>query len=241
MIQYLGSRERVLIQITAPNGRQYRYWPPVDKEFRPFPFSEGNGSYTIDIFEGAGNSYVPVDKLELSVSMSNNLAPFLTPSYFVDFTARCKIITDGAQISAGSKNDIEKVSAIYNWFVENVKYDDVKAKNVQSGYVPNLARLMRDKDGICFDYAAGMTAMLRSQGVATRMEFGNITFGGQTIYHAWISIYTAETGWVNGWIQFRGNRWVLMEPTWAAVNGDSNKGFRDFVTAGTNHVTHFIY
>ena len=47
--------------------------------------------------------------------------------------------------------------------------------------------------GICFDYAALMTAMLRSQGIPTKLEIG---YSGE-VYHAWISTYIDEIGWVD--------------------------------------------
>lgn len=42
--------------------------------------------------------------------------------------------------------------------------------------------------------------MLRSQRIPTRLEVGYMG----DVYHAWISIYTKETGWVNGIIEFDG-------------------------------------
>ena len=51
--------------------------------------------------------------------------------------------------------------------------------------------------------------MLRSQGIPTRLEIG---YAG-TEYHAWISVYTPETGWIDKIIQFDGNNWTLMDPT----------------------------
>ena len=43
---------------------------------------------------------------------------------------------------------------VYNYVVKNVKYDDEKAQNVQSGYLPSVDETLKTKKGICFDYAA---------------------------------------------------------------------------------------
>jgi len=43
-----------------------------------------------------------------------------------------------------------------------------------------------------------MSAMLRSQGIPTKLEVG---YSGEA-YHAWISTYIKESGWVDNIIKF---------------------------------------
>jgi len=239
MLHYKGNASRIILRIHAPNGTMYQYQPTPDSVWKSFPLSEGNGKYKAEFFEGTtgSNSVTTVDTVEFNAAVSNTHMPFLMPNYYVNYTATSAAVTKAAEICAG-KTEVEKVGAIYNWVITNIKYDYNKAASDLTGaYVPNLDALMRDKKGICFDYAAGMTAMLRSQGIPARLEVG---WAGDE-YHAWISAYTKETGWVNGWIRFSGNMWGAMEPTWAAVNGDDNKGFRDFVNNRSNYSTLFLY
>ena len=73
---------------------------------------------------------------------------------------------------------------------------------------------MKTGKGICFDYAALMTSMLRSQRIPTKLEVG---YAGET-YHAWISTYVDDKGWVDDIIKFDGKDWQLMDPTLAASN-----------------------
>ena len=40
------------------------------------------------------------------------------------------------------------------------------------------------------------------------------------VYHAWISTYIKDKGWVNGIIEFDGNDWKLMDPTFASTSSD---------------------
>ena len=35
-------------------------------------------------------------------------------------------------------------------------------------------------------------------------------------YHAWISVWSQETGWIDGAIYFNGTNWQRMDPTFAA-------------------------
>ena len=73
--------------------------------------------------------------------------------------------------------------------MKNLKYDTKKAKTVQSGYLPDLDKVLAKKKGICFDYAALMTGMLRSQGVPCKLVVG---YAGSA-YHAWISVWSEDT------------------------------------------------
>lgn len=74
-------------------------------------------------------------------------------------------------------------------------------------------------------------AMLRSQRIPTRLEVGYMG----DVYHAWISIYTKETGWVNGIIEFDGKNWELMDPTFAS----SSKSPKNFTSENSKYTTNF--
>ena len=89
--------------------------------------------------------------------------------------------------------------------------------------------------GICLDYAAVMASMLRSQRIPTRLEVGY----AQDAYHAWISVYTADTGWLNGIIEFDGNVWTLVDPTFGANTDD--KALKKFIGDGTNYILQKMY
>ena len=80
-----------------------------------------------------------------------------------------------------------------------------------------------------------MTSMLRSQRIPTRLEVGY----AQDAYHAWISVYTEETGWLNGIIEFDGNVWTLVDPTFGANTSD--KALKKFIGDGSNYVLQKMY
>ena len=88
------------------------------------------------------------------------------------------------------KTELEAVQEVYEYVIKNIVYDEKKAETVKSGYLPSVDETLKTKKGICFDYAALMTAMLRSSGIPTRLDIGYAT----NIYHAWISTYLEETG-----------------------------------------------
>lgn len=81
-----------------------------------------------------------------------------------------------------------------------------------------------------------MTAMLRSQGIPTKL---NVGYAG-TAYHAWISCWLKETGWVENIIYFDGKEWTLMDPTLAASETDKRK-LKKFIGDGDNYIVQYAY
>jgi transglutaminase-like putative cysteine protease len=75
--------------------------------------------------------------------------------------------------------------------------------------------------------------MLRTQGIPTRLEVGYM--GEQ--YHSWVSIYTKETGWLNGIIEFDGDKWKMLDPTFASTSQDPES----FTTNNSKYTTKYVY
>jgi transglutaminase-like putative cysteine protease len=117
--------------------------------------------------------------------------------------------------------------------IDNFTYDYDKAATVVSGYLPVVNDVYKANTGICFDYAAVMATMLRSQRIPTRLEVG---YMGEE-YHAWISVYIQDMGWVNGIIEFDGTNWNLMDPTFASTS----KSPKDYITKNSKYLTKYVY
>ena len=101
--------------------------------------------------------------------------------------------------------------------MKTLSYDEYRAATVQSGYIPVLDSVLAEQKGICFDYAALMTAMLRSQGIPCKLVIG---YAGSA-YHAWVNVYIQGQGWISQAIYFDGNDWKLMDPTFASTSNNS--------------------
>lgn len=109
-----------------------------------------------------------------------------------------------------------------------------------SGYLPDVDTILKEKKGICFDYAAVMATMLRTQNIPTRMEIGYALIDDEAVYHAWISVYIQDVGWIDDLIQFDGKNWSMMDPT---LISDSNNSasMRDVVKNKNNYTTKYLY
>lgn len=234
MAQYLGTNHKVKMQVTGPNGVTYTY--NLGTSFEVFPFAAGNGSYTIGVFENVeGTSYAAVFNNTYDVAIADEFSPYLYPNQYVNFNSSSQVVTLASDLALPANDDLTVVTNVYNYMISNITYDYDKATTVASGYIPVVDEILATKKGICFDFASAMASMLRSQRIPTRLEIG---YAGDA-YHAWISTYLDEKGWVNGIIEFDGQSWKLMDPTFAASSSEDQ--LKDFIGDGTNYVTKYIY
>ena len=153
----------------------------------------------------------------------------------MDFDENSKAVKKGEELAAGCGSDLDVVTNIYHYVIENITYDEEKAENVAYGYVPDVDETLSSGKGICFDYAALMAAMLRSQRIPTKLQVG---YAGEA-YHAWISCYVDEIGWVDNIISFDGKDWSLMDPTLAANNDDDT--VKDYIGDGSRYIIKYTY
>jgi transglutaminase-like putative cysteine protease len=154
----------------------------------------------------------------VNATLRSQLLPYLYPNQYVNYSAESTTVAKGAELAATATSQLGVVTNVYNYVVQNIRYDVNKATTVQSGYVPVVDKILSSGAGICFDYAAVMATMLRTQNIPTKMQVGYVA---GNVYHAWISVYTPETGWINNVIYFDGANWKLMDPTLAANGTDA--------------------
>jgi len=170
------------------------------------------------------------------VTLKDEFAPFLRPNQYVDFSASSLAVAKAIELTQGLTDPLEKVEVIYNYVVTNLTYDKDKAATVTSCYLPVLDEILTQGKGICFDYAALMTGMLRSIGIPCKMVFG---YAGSA-YHAWISVWTEDEGWVQGVIFFDGTAWQRLDPTFASSAGRSDD-IMEFIGDGSNYREKYFY
>jgi len=202
-----------------------------------FPLSDENGTYKITVYQNTGGSkYAAVLSLSVEVVMEDEFAPFLRSNQYVDFDAASRTVAKAAELTAGITDPLKKVEKVYDFVVQNLTYDKELASTVKSGYLPDLDKVLEKRKGICFDYAALMTGMLRSQGVPAKLVVG---YAGE-VYHAWISVWSETDGWIDGVIWFDGATWQRMDPTFAS-SGGSSPDILDYIGTGSNYTPKYFY
>lgn len=213
----------------------YKYTLSLNK-FQVIPLTEGNANYHIYMLYEVGGRYATELTLTLNVKLSDQFGPYLRPNQFVNYNKNTKVVKKAASITKKCKTDLAKVKKVYNYVIKNYKYDKKLAASVKPGYTPNLNKVYAKRKGICFDYAAVMTAMLRSQGVPTKLVVG---YTGNA-YHAWINVYSKKKGRISKMIYFNGRNWKLMDPTFASTS-KSSKSIMKYIGNGKNYKEKLSY
>ena len=238
MVKYDGSsdkKKKVILQ--CPNGAKYTYNLNKKGDFESFVLSGGDGKYNIGVFENIeGTKYSTLFSQAIDVKLANQFTPFLSSNQYVNFTADCNAVKKAAELAAGKTDELEIVQSVYHFVINHVTYDKAEAQTVQSGYLPDVDEVLATKKGICFDYAALMASMLRSQNIPTKLVVG---YTGSA-YHAWISTYTEKSGWVEGVIFFDGTTWKLMDPTFAS-SSNSSDAIMKYIGDGKNYSEKYLY
>ncbi|MEY8516753.1 transglutaminase-like domain-containing protein [Lachnospiraceae bacterium 29-84] len=236
MVKYTGTNKKVKLRVRGPKESEYIYLLSGSGEYETFPLPCGNGKYEVHIMENVtGDQYALACSADFDVTIKDKFKPFLYPNQYANFTKDSKVIDLGKELAEGAYSDLDVIDNVYHYVTENIRYDDEKAVTVQYGYLPDVDDTVKTKKGICFDYAAVMTSILRSQGIPTRLEVG---YSGEA-YHAWISTFVKDVGWIDKIIEFDGKAWTLMDPTLAANN--SNSSVAEYIGDGSNYVLKFSY
>ena len=240
MIKYKKATSKLIkCQVAAATSedREYTYTLKPQK-YQAIPLTEGNTSYKITVLLNVtGKTYAIIKSVTIpAIKLSSQFAPYLRPNQYVNYNKKTKCVKKAASLTKGCSTDLSKVKKIYNYVIKNFKYDKALAAKVQGGYAPDLDRVFKKKKGICFDYAATMTAMLRSQSVPTKLVVG---YTGNA-YHAWINVYAKKKGWITGAIYFNGKKWKLMDPTFASTS-KSSKSIMKYIGNGRNYKAKYSY
>jgi hypothetical protein len=237
MVKYTASTtKRLKVQVKGPSTT-YTYNLTAGSAWETFPLSDGNGSYQVVVYENtSGTKYSTVLSASFKVTLTDEFAPFLRPNQYVNYENAENTIAKAEELTAGMTDVLDKVQAVYDYVVKNITYDKKLAATVQSGYLPDLDAVLEKKTGICFDYAALMAGMLRSQGVPCKLVVG---YAGKT-YHSWISVYSEDTGWVDGVVFFDGAAWQRMDPTFAS-SGKQSASIMKYIGNEKNYTAKYLY
>jgi transglutaminase-like putative cysteine protease len=183
-----------------------KYYYMLKDSNTQLPLQLGNGEYKISIYENvSGNKYKPVISREIEISTKLEKV-FTNSIQNIDFNSDMLAIKYANFLVKDAKTDQQKVEMLYNYVINNIKYDYKKAESVKSGYLPIIDDTIIAKKGICYDYASLFAAMVRSQGIPTKLVTGYTE--NNEVYHAWNEVY------IN-------NQWITVDTTFDSVTGDN--------------------
>ena len=232
--QAKDTESRFNIQMTAPDGILYSYFLDAGED-AVIPFTSGNGSYQITGYKQVeGNQYAALYYETLEVNLKNDFLPYLYPNQYVSFTPESEASKLALSMMPEETKDIDALALIFDYVTSHITYDSAFADTVDAGYLPDVDHTLETGTGICFDYAALMTAMLRSRDIPCKLQIG---YSG-TVKHAWIDVYIQSVGWVDQAISFDGETWSRMDPTFYS-NSDDKEDILSYIGEGTNYTVQF--
>ena len=233
--RYTGGEElRIKVQITKEGGIDYNYDLNRDGAFEIYPLTEGEGAYTLRVLEQLEeNRYTPVLTCPVTLRLDDPMAPFLQPNQFVNYGPTVADLA--AQVMGPGETDADQTALALAYVVETLAYDEDKAGTVEPGYLPDLEAVLAEGKGICFDYAALLCAMLRSQGIPAKLVIGD---SGE-VYHAWVEVWCAAAGEAVG-IPIDPGEWTLLDPTFLSESGGDPR-ILDYIRDRENYAPRYFY
>lgn len=169
------------------------------------PLQLGNGDYSISVLENTeGNKFKQLIKESVKLNLSNPNDVYLQSIQKINWNVEMDAIKKAKELTKGAKTDKEKVTIIYNYIIENIKYDNDKARKLGSDYLPDIDSTLKSQNGICYDYSSLFASMTRSLGIPTKLVMGRTKNIKE--YHAWNQVYLKDT-----------NEWILIDTTYDAA------------------------
>ena len=162
---------------------------------------------TNDVWERMQDIGNPMLTTRFTPQIKNPDAVYLLSTPEIDFENAPDIRAKALEITKNCKTDAEKITVIFNWVSQNIKYDysivgkgssELFPDHEDPYYDNNLDRILAAESGVCRHYAWLMTGMLRSVGVACQYIDGTVRsisqntstedpyagYGG----HAWVAV-----------------------------------------------------
>jgi len=211
MIRCEAGEKRLKARV-ATSAQTYYYDLPGGEGYSVYPLQMGDGAYTVRVMEQVEDDLYAIRYgVELTVQLADETVPFLYPNQYVWYDADTQTVQKARELAAGLSSQTQIASLFYDYVVEHMTYDTQKAKTVPKGYLPRVDEALETGTGICFDYAALLAVMLRTEGIPARIMIGNVT--PENLYHAWNSVFLE-------------GKWVWMDPT---LDGTGHKE-SDYIT-----------
>lgn len=200
-----GTSKKIKLMITKGNEK-YSYNLQNLKQTVYFPLQMGNGQYSVKVYENTeGNRYRALAGKDINVSLTNPNSVYLQSVQEIDWDDQRKAIKVAQKLiedrskELGRKLTEEEITRLlYEYIIERIVYDYNKVNELTATYLPNIDDTVTSQKGICYDYSSLFAAMLRNQGIPTKMAKGYSTF--TDVYHAWNEIYV-------------GGKWLIVDST----------------------------
>lgn len=191
-VSYNAGTDSKLKVMVEKSGQMVTYNLKSDGTNESFPLQMGDGEYKVSVLENTeGNKYRYISTEKVNLDLTDDKQVYLASVQNINWNTSMAAIIKAAELTKELKTDKQKIDAIYNYLISNVSYDYDKLSKLAYDYLPSIDKTIATGKGICYDYASTFAAMLRSQGIPTKLVKGySDNVNG---YHAWNEVYNSET------------------------------------------------
>jgi len=235
-VDYKGKTRLKMLLKNGSSQFDYDIYPAKSAQY--FTLAQGSGTYTAEVYEMLDNGkFIKLFGEQFKAKIADEINMFTYTNQFVSFGSGSSCVAKASEVCAGCRTNIEKIAAVFGYVTDNITYDKALAASVTSGYIPDPDKVLSKKKGICFDYASLVAAMLRSQGVPTRLIIG---YASPNIYHAWNEVYTPEKGWIAAEIALDGKGFKRIDATFYA-SASNKQTFAEYIAKSGNYSDVYVY
>ena len=186
MVKGKTTKKKLKLRVTK-DDMTLNYDVDNTGEFEVIPLQMGNGNYRLALYKNVqGKQYAEEGKVNLKVSMEDELSCFLYPNQYVWYEEDSPAVQKANELCAGMTDPREKYKKITQYIVDSYAYDFIRAVTINQGALPDVEACFEKKMGICQDLAALTVCMMRSQGIPSKLVIGTV---GNNSYHAWTVNY----------------------------------------------------
>ena len=129
-----GQRLKVIV---ARGDKEVIYDLRNDGIAETYPLQLGNGEYTVSVLENTtGNKYRYIKKQTVRLELEDEKQVFLASVQNINWRYDMKAVQKAKELTAGLKSDSEKIKKIYDYIVNNFRYDYELQASRPTGYLP---------------------------------------------------------------------------------------------------------
>lgn len=214
-----GTTSKIKLMVQRDNSK-YVYNLGNLKAYIPFPTQLGDGNYSVTLYQNTtGTKYKKIYSKSTQVKLDNPHVVYLQAIQLIEWDETKDAIILAKDLVAKAKTKNKKnltkrqvIDLLYNYVVTTMKYDYEKIEGLDYDYVPDIDAVLEAQSGICYDYSVLLAAMLRSQGIPTKLVKGYTTT--TDVYHAWNEIYLEDE-----------KRWAIIDTTYDAYMHSNRKKY----------------
>ena len=176
-----SMENKLKLRISLPGNYGMTYDLNNDGIFELFSLMQGSGYYTVHLYSNvAAKKYTEIGQVNFYANLKDKDSPFYIPCQYVNYSKDSKIVQIAAEL-AKEKTERQYFEAVKDYIRTHFAYDFIKAVTRTTGMRPDIDETMAKCMGICQDLSAIVVAMLRSQGIKSKLVIGF----ADNHYHAW--------------------------------------------------------